>query len=284
MTTAQLLLVTVALFVAMVTCVFVGRRLGVRRIRMHGEAKLRGNVVDSAVFGTFALLVSFSFNGAINRLDEHRRVLAAEVNAISTLYLRIDLLPETAQEELRGRVRDYVQSRVELYRENVNPESVAAMTSKLLREQMWTLGVAACKTACSPATMSLFYGALDEVYTFPITQARMRRMHPPMAVWGLLFGLALLTSVLVGYDMAGAKSNKPFAVVFPLVASVVIGVTLDCEFPRGGGLIKLNRFDEMIDTLQIDLRTEGVARGPKPSGAESERPGNSSSHPRGTRT
>lgn len=269
MTSTQLVLVTVGLFVALVGCVALGRQLGIRRIRKHGEAKLRGNVVDGAVFGTFALLVSFSFNGAINRLDEHRRVLANEVNAISTLYLRIDLLPEATQEELRERVRDYVRSRVELYRENVNPSSVAAMTSKLLREQMWSLGVAACKGNCSPATMSLFYGALDEVYTFPITQARMRRMHPPTAVFALLFGLALLTSGLVGYDMAGARPNRPFAIVFPLVASVVIGVTLDCEFPRGGGLITLERFDEMIDTLQLELKTEGMARGPTPSQTES---------------
>ena len=72
----SLALLTVGMFTAMVGLVFAGHWFGARRQTKLGESKLRGNVVDGAVFGLLSLLLAFSFNGAVKRLDMHRSLIA----------------------------------------------------------------------------------------------------------------------------------------------------------------------------------------------------------------
>ena len=92
-----LMFLTVGMFSAMVGLVFLGHWFGARRTAQIGEPKVRGNVVDGAVFGLLSLLLAFSFNGAVNRLDTHRQLIASEVTVIGTVIHRIDLLPEAAR-------------------------------------------------------------------------------------------------------------------------------------------------------------------------------------------
>ena len=61
------------------------------------------------------LLIAFTFSGASNRFEARRTLIVEEANAIGTAWLRLDLLPESAQPEMRERFRDYLDSRLEIY-------------------------------------------------------------------------------------------------------------------------------------------------------------------------
>jgi hypothetical protein len=71
--------------------------------------------------------------------------------------------------------------------------------------------------------------------------------HPPAIVYGLLFLLGLLCSLLAGIRMAsGQRRNWLHWVTFSLVTASVVYVTIDMEYPRVG-LIRLETGGSGLD-------------------------------------
>ena len=134
----------IGLFIVMLLLLEVGRRLGRKRRKRDPELALSG-AVDAAVFALLGLLVAFTFSGAAARFDDRRQLITEEANAIGTAYLRIDVLPESAQPPLRDLFGRYLDSRLETYRKL--PDVQAAMrewnTSVDLQAEIWTSAVAA---------------------------------------------------------------------------------------------------------------------------------------------
>ena len=112
---ALISLLALGLFVGMVLLLELGRRIGVRRIANDPEGAQAGTgAVDGAVFALLGLLIAFTFSGAATRFDERRNLIVQETNDIGTAYLRLDLLPASAQPGLRDLFRRYVDSRLEV--------------------------------------------------------------------------------------------------------------------------------------------------------------------------
>ena len=249
----SLLLLTCGMFLGMLFLVNMGHRLGLRSSAKYGEGKVRGNVVDGAIFGLLSLLIAFSFNGALSRLDTHRRLIADEVNAIGTVWNRIDLLPKAAVPQLRQTMREYVKSRIDVYDAKLDPRSEPAVRSARLRHALWQQTMSACPPATCPSpALMLFVNALDSLFAFPTQQALMARMHPPDIVFGALYGLALMCSFLVGYDMAGLRTRIwRYAFAFPITMTAILWLILDVEYPRLG----TNRLNELEQLLRALLAT-----------------------------
>jgi hypothetical protein len=80
------------------------------------------------------------------------------------------------------------------------------------------------------------------------------RMHPPITIFAMLYALALASSLLAGYGMAGGKSRSWLHIVtFAVVVSVAIYVILDLEYPRVG-IIQVTSFDEVLLQLREGMR------------------------------
>ena len=92
----------------------IGYRVGKRRIARSGEGLPTGvGASEAAIFGLMGLLIAFTFSGATSRFEARRHLLTEEANAIGTAYLRLDLLPASAQPEVRRLMRVYVDARLE---------------------------------------------------------------------------------------------------------------------------------------------------------------------------
>jgi hypothetical protein len=75
-------------------------------------------------------------------------------------------------------------------------------------------------------------------------------MHPPTAIYGLLFVLALLGALFAGSAMAESKTRSPLHVVgFAVILAVSAYLILDLEFPRFG-LIRVDAADQLL----VDVR------------------------------
>ena len=68
--------------------------------------------------------------------------------------------------------------------------------------------------------------------------------HPPIIIYGLLFGLGLLCSLLAGYRMASGHRRRWLHLLgFTAITVIIVYVMLDVEYPRAG-LIRLETADE----------------------------------------
>lgn len=244
----------IGLFIVMLLLLEVGRRLGRKRRKRDPELALSG-AVDAAVFALLGLLVAFTFSGAAARFDERRHLVTEEANAIGTAYLRIDVLPESAQPPLRDLFRRYLDSRLETYRKL--PDVQAAMkewdTSVELQEEIWASAVAACRDSGLSQTAMLLLPALNAMIDISTTRLMSTRIHPPTIVYFMLGTVSLVAALLAGYGMASSKGRSWIHIVsFAAIIAATVFVILDLEYPRVG-LIRVDAADEVLMELRRSM-------------------------------
>jgi hypothetical protein len=102
-----------------------------------------------------------------------KQLIAEEANAIGTAYLRLDLLPADSQLAMRKRFREYVDSRLEVYRRLPDIAAVKAELSKSAKLQMdiWAQAVAATRSpAAHPDAAKLLLPALNTMIDITTTR------------------------------------------------------------------------------------------------------------------
>ena len=134
------LLLTLALFVSIVLCMELGRRLGRIALERNPGGLPKGiGAAEGAIFGLLGLIIAFTFSGAASRFEERRHLITEEANDIGTAWLRIDLLPAQAQPEMRDLFRRYLDSRLAVYQAAQDPQAVATRlaVSADLQNRIW---------------------------------------------------------------------------------------------------------------------------------------------------
>lgn len=251
-------LLAVGLFLGMLILAEVGRRIGIRRLAQDPEGAEAGvGVVDGAVFALLGLLIAFTFSGAAARFDARRQLIVEETNDIGTAYLRLDLLPVDAQPKLREKFRQYIDARLELYRKlpNITAATEELVKANNLQGEIWRQAVAASAApGASPAAPMLLLNALNTMIDITTTRTMALQMHPPTVIFAMLFGLALASSLLVGYGMAASKQRNwlhTLGLAFAMAAAVF--VILDIEYPRVG-FIRVDAFDRALAELRAGMK------------------------------
>ena len=78
--------------------------------------------------------------------------------------------------------------------------------------------------------------------------------HPPMVIFGLLFGLALIAALLAGYGMAGGKARSWIHMIgFAATMALAVNVIIDLEYPRLG-LIRVDTFEQALVDLRASMK------------------------------
>jgi hypothetical protein len=244
----------VGMFVGMFICLEIGRKLGKRALVKDPQLMSTHNVVDGAVFALYGLLLAFTFSGAPGRLDKRRELVAVEANAIATAYLRLDLLASESQPMMRDHFRRYLDTRISAYRKF--PDIEAAKTelavSASMQKEIWAKAIEATRSAGPhPEAGKMLLPALNEMFDVTTTRTMAARIHPPTIIYGLLFVIALVCSLLAGYGMAVSRERSWLHILaFTSVAVITVFVVLELEYPRIGFLSVENRYDQLL----VDLR------------------------------
>lgn len=252
---ASVVLYVTVLFAGMLLMLEVGRRVGIRRRLLDPDGASAGlGALDGAVFGLMGLLIAFTFSGAASRFDRRRDLIVQEANDIGTAYLRLDLLPASAQPALRDSFRRYVDSRLAIYQALPDVEAAKAklIESNLIQAEIWTRAVAATKATevNSNAVTSLLLSSLNEMIDITTTRSVALQTHPPPIIFIMLGVMVLGGSLLSGYGMAAAKGRSILHVIaFAVLMTGAIYVILDLEYPRVG-MIRI----DSVDQLLVDVR------------------------------
>jgi hypothetical protein len=247
---------TLMVFLCMLGLIDAGWKLGRRRLEQNKGEQPGLGVMEAFVFGLLGLLIAFNFTGAMSRFDVRRALITEEANAISTAYLRLDLLPAASREPLQAEFKTYTESRLEYFR-NFNDRAATKKRAELhvqMQGKIWSQAVAACQSQPStPATM-LLLPALNEMIDITTTREMALRTHPPMASVILLACLALASSFLAGFAMRESSVRSwPHIITFLLMAGATLYLIMDVEYPRVG-LVRVDSADFVLEGVLDSMR------------------------------
>jgi len=221
-----------------------------RRFHLHHKAPVESPAIENAIFALFGLLLAFTFSGAVARYDAHRELLVEETNSIGAAYLRLDLLPPTAQPALRQLFRDYTSSRLHLY-DSVSPE-ISPVSERLQRE-IWQQSVAAAAApGANVDATKLLLPALNTMIDITGTRQNAFNIHPPAVVFLLLFVFSGGAAFLAGYSMNIRGRSWFHMSALALAVTLTIYATVEIEYPREG-LIRLTDTDKTLIALRNSM-------------------------------
>jgi hypothetical protein len=244
--------------ITLLICLEIGRQMGKRWLATEPEGAISSlGIVQGAMFTLYGLLLAFTFSGATSRFDMRRELIMEEANAVGTAYLRLDLLPPESQPRLREWFREYLDSRLEVYRKMPDIAAVKAELSKSekLQQDIWAQALADSRlpgAQVDAARMPL--PAINTMIDITGKRTMAAWIHPAPIIYQLLFLLALVCSVIAGYGMATSKKrNWLHTIAFAVVTAASVYVILDIEYPRVG-LIRIDAYDQVLDDLRQSMK------------------------------
>ncbi|HKN67733.1 MAG TPA: bestrophin family ion channel [Gemmatimonadaceae bacterium] len=242
----------IALFVAMILCLEVGREIGLVRTELAGpESRAGVGVVQGVSSAILALLLGFVFSGATARFDQRRQLIVQQVNAIRSAWQRVDTLAPDQQSDIRNEFRRFVDALVESYAFPASLSPAAGVTRA--EEQVWSLSVAACLTPEGERARMLVLPSLTDMFAAVERERLQRRIHPPAVIYVMLVVASLITALLAGYNMANISArNWLLHVAVAAIVSLVIYVIVQVEYPRLG-LVRVDAFDRALLELRATM-------------------------------
>ncbi|HSW84302.1 MAG TPA: hypothetical protein VLH12_12545 [Usitatibacter sp.] len=242
---------------AMLVLMSIGHYVGTHRIHEDTESVRMGLVsVETAVFGVLGLILAFTYSGASTRFELRRTVAVQEANAVGTAWLRLDLLPQPAQADLKEKMRRYGRVHVAAYDALPDYKAFHAKLAqaKSMQSEIWVAAVAAVRDA-PPPTAQLLLPALNDLIDMTGTREALAEVRTPGAIVTLLMLLTVACSFLAGYGLAGAKSTsrRLHMVGFAVVLAGVIYIVLDYDQPRVG-LIRVDFADEALESAVSSMK------------------------------
>src|SRR5258706_3320925 len=250
-------LIVPVFLVAMLVLMGIGHRVGTHRIHEDTESVRMGLVsVETAVFGVLGLILAFTYSGASTRFQLRRTVAVQEANAAGTAWLRLDLVAQPAQADLKEKMRRYGRVHVAAYEALPDYAGFHARLAqaKSMQAQIWVAAVAAVRDA-PPAAAQLVLPPINDLIDVTGAREALAAAHTPGAIVTLLMVLAMACSFLAGYGLAGAKptSRRLHMVGFAVVLTGVIYIVLDYDHPRMG-LIRVDFADQALESAVAPMQ------------------------------
>jgi hypothetical protein len=238
--------ITLALVLAMALAALGGYRTG-RRLQASSGDMGRGHftAVQGSLIGLLALLLGFTFSMSTARYEMRRQLVMDDANALTGLYLKSSLLPESRRPEFQALLWQYVEVRTGLASAGRQPtmDELAGCLARAedLHRQLWNSAreMARCEPPVRGADglLSALVDALAvqrrRVYAF---QSRV-----PSPIMALLIWAAITAAGAVGFSGGlGKYHGKPACILLTLLVGGTIYVILDLDRPQSG-LIRVDQ-------------------------------------------
>jgi len=215
-----------------------------RRRRSSEEKEAPVGGMAGATLGLLAFMLAFTFGMAASRFENRRQVLLSEANAIGTTYLRAKMLAEPMRTEAQNLLREYVDVRIEGAQSEKFDQAV--VKSEELQNRLWSVAVAQAEKERTVLT-ALFIQSLNEVIDLHATRMMaVTRSRVPGMIWIVLYSLAVIAMVMMGYQLGLANSRRSIAMIALVIGfSLVLYLIADLDRP-GQGTLKISQ-QTMID-------------------------------------
>jgi hypothetical protein len=236
-----------------------GFRAGCKvRSRLEETAKSQVGVISGALLGLLALLLGFTFAMAQSRFALRQGLVVEEANDIGTTYLRSRLLPEPYRTEIANLLRQYVDARLDFFQAGADGELLKEAQDRAiqLQNQLWSNAISAVQKDDRMSTTGLFIQSLNNVIDTQEKRLAAMENHVPESVLLLLFIVALVATLGVGYGSGlSAHRNLFTTTMMSLLFMLVITVIIDLDRPRRGWIrVSQNSMIRLQKSLSTNLR------------------------------
>jgi hypothetical protein len=248
----QIALIWLMLTVVMVVATEAGYRI-YKATHRGGRPAGDAGFSLSGILSLVSLLTAFTFNLANSRYDLRRDLVVAEATAISTTFLRQQLLAAPDRILLTHLMRDYVVARRKVVGDEVtDPQIVAAQRQGAeLQSRIWRLTRQALQTPEGAQVGTPLITATNQM--FELSEARRAAIEariPPREIRVLLI-LVLGSAVMTGIVLASKGSRQLVAAsTMSALLALVMSLINDLDTSHSGGIrtsyAALDRVEQLI--------------------------------------
>jgi hypothetical protein len=238
-----------ALLVGLFFCVNLGFRF--RRADVgddHSQLESARNGLNVLL----SLLLGFSLPMAQPHYDQRRNLIVDEANAIATIHLRAEMLPDPFRGKILGELREYLTSRVDFGREDMDESTLRdtlARSAKLLRgiQQEAIALVRQSPNAVTP----IFVQSLNELGVLSEKRLTAEENRVPGAIWLMVILISVMACLVTGYSMS--RRQLVDMIVLPLTVAIVMALVADLDSPRTG-VIHIGQ--QSMERLQLEFESQ----------------------------
>jgi hypothetical protein len=246
-------LLFIFLLVSYALALEIGFRLASRR-NANQDPTLHEQAVGvrDGVVVLLSLLLGFSLALALPRYDLRRELIIDEANAIGTVNLRAQLLPDPARSKSIALLREYLDARVQFSEHGAASPQFAEATARshLLQAELWNQAQEVA-TAGPTAITSIYVSALNDMFDLEAKRVAARRNRVPNSIWIMLFLISILACLSFGFTLR--RRFLLSMIVTPLMIAIVMALIADLDTPTRGFI----RVDlDSLYQLQSDLRSQ----------------------------
>jgi len=215
------------IFVVSVVVMFAASEIG-RRYGVFARGRGRDNdaTLEAAVLGLLALMISFTFSMALSLFEARRDAVLNEANAIGTTALRARLLPAPHDARAVKLLRDYVQIRLDLYRQAPSARELDATIdrSNAIQTSLWqeVKAVEAIDKGMVPT--GLFIQTLNEMIDNQEKRVTAYRNRVPDIALMALYAIAFIAVAFAGFgaELDSRRSRLPVYLTGMIVCTVLL--------------------------------------------------------------
>jgi hypothetical protein len=180
-----------------------------------------------SILGLLAFLLGFTFSLTWSRYSSRNSMVILQAQAIETCYLRTSFLPQKQKEEIRARLRDYINLLLELQ----PPRGIEETVSKLeaLHIAIWQQTASLAKEDIDSELRSLYISSFNEIMSLSLERKTVGMFFRiPDPIWSSLLFLAAMSMFSFGYQTGNSGVRRIFGMPFlPIAFGLVIVLIAD---------------------------------------------------------
>jgi hypothetical protein len=236
---SSLVVIAIVLFAAMCAAAALGTVLqvlgGQQGTPQDGSDGQEGYVV-SAVLGLLALLLGFTFTLAVDRFDSRRHLVVEEANAIGTVYLRAQLLPEPHRTRTSDLLVRYTDNRIRLAQAAPGPAQRQYLaTSDAMLTDLWAATSAAQDAIKGLPFSGVYLDSVNHLIDLDAARKAARQARVPSEVFVVLFAYLVTAAGVLGYVLRGTRGRMTAAFLLALLTLAFL-LIVDIDRPTMGAI------------------------------------------------
>lgn len=224
-----------ALFLLMLASLYAGSKVSKwKEQNQDARNENSSGLLVTGMFSLCAFILVFTFGMSANRYDDRRTIIVTEANNIGTAILRSDLYPDSVRNIFRAEFKNYVEKRIAFFEAGKSMDKMreALKESNESSSKLWQLAADQSRIPSNLVASNQMIPALNGMIDVVTTRNIGLLSKVPPSILIMLFVVSITCSFFAG--VALKNIDWLIATGFCFLTAMVIYITLDLDYPRGG--------------------------------------------------